>query len=218
MHISEEDKTIIDILKEEKRLLVQGELQLIQTSKQTIALLIPLLGVTLELASKIPMAYLFLPFLICAFGFFILSNQNTFNIACGYMDRIDKEIVKKAKMDFPLYQMSAGNAMAEWKFNISKQFGYFMPHPYYLLGIASAAVVLPIYGFSIIEGRLFLYQNHYYWYDVGFVIASIFALVVLVYSGVMYQQKFKDFRQQTIEKMFNELASKKSQDNTVAKH
>jgi len=208
MQISEDDKVILEVLKEEKRLLIQGQLQLIQTSKQTIAFIIPLLGLALDMANRIPATYLLIPFLICAFVFFFLSNQNTFNINCGYLYQLDCEIVKRVKADFPLFQMSIGEAMADWKFNMSSNFGYFIPQPYYLLGIAVALVVFPVYIFCIVKGHQFLYENHYYWFDVAYDIIAAFGLVSFVYIGVIFPKKFKDFRQRTMTKCYNEFLNK----------
>jgi len=146
--------------------------------------MIPLLGVTLELASKFQCISLFLPFNLC-FCFFILSNQNTFNIACGYMDRLTKRLWKKQKW-ISLYTDVCRECMAEWKFNISKQFGYscLIRITY---GIASAAVVLPIYGLALSKPTIsisepLLLVRRWICYRI------YFPLVVLVYSGVMYQQ------------------------------
>ena len=205
MSISAEEKIVLDILNEEKKLLIQGQLQLIQTSKQTIAFIIPLLGLALDVASRFPAIYLLIPFLICAFVFFFLSNQNTFNINCEYSDRLDREIVKRAHMDFPLFQMSVGNTMADWKFNMSSGFGYFIPQPYYLLGIAVAVVILPVYIFSIVRGDSFLCENHFYWFNVGFDIFSVIGLTTILYTGIVYPKKFLDFRRRSITKSFNDL-------------
>jgi hypothetical protein len=216
MQILEDDKIKLEILREEKRLLIQGQLQLIQTSKQTIAFLLPLLGFAIDLANKNPVTYLLIPFVILAFISFIMANQNTFNINCGYMDRIDNYIVKKSQLDFPLFQMSIGNAMAEWKFNISSGFGYFIPHAYYILGFASAIVVLSIYLYSVVQGNAYLYRYHCYWYYVGYNVICGIGFAVILYSGIKYARKFKDFREKTIEKKFIEFAKIKLHDRIIS--
>lgn len=187
-------QVMIDILVEEKKLVYQEKLALIKVSKSVITLVIPFLAFLINVAQNAEALYLIIPFVICAIATFLYSNEHTQNLVYEYLNRLDHYMAKLQKVQLPFYQNIVGEIMAD-----SEGYKWYFPNPYVFFSIALSLVIIPIYVFSTIQGHQYLYNHHFYWWDVAYSILSYTLLLLIILYGFYFGTKFKSIR----EKVFN---------------
>jgi len=208
-----QNKKLVEILIEEKKLLFNEKLQLIRTIKQTITFLGIILSLLFGVAIrfKIGVAYLTIPFVIASVAYYLLTNIHMFNLVIEYIDRIEKAISFAAGAKIPFYETTVAPIMASWGFNITKGFGYFTPNPYILFGFHITMLGIGVYGFSVFEGFRFLFDHIAG--TAGIVISYLFLAIGIIIFGVLsftarqYLIYFKSFTKKILDEAFQEFLS-----------
>jgi len=186
----DENASLLNVLLEEKKLVYQEKLQLIKTSKSVMTLLIPFLAFLLDVAQKANSLYIMIPFVICAVGTFLMSNEHTQNLVYEYLDRLDIIQNKQLQKPLPLFQNTVGEMMAN-----SEGFSWKLVNPYVLFGISMGILVFPIYIYCTIQADAFLLKLHFYWWNIVYDIISYGLLLILMVYGILYGTGFKEIRE-----------------------
>ncbi|MHB8579660.1 MAG: hypothetical protein ACYDA4_07340 [Ignavibacteriaceae bacterium] len=211
--LSDFEKEIVSILREEKKLVFTEKLQLIKTTKSAILLLFPFLILSLQIAPKAPALYLLLPFVISCLAFTLIAGQSSMNIMIEYIARIDQLICDYVKTDLPLMQKNVGQNLANWKFRLSKKSKHYTPNLYYFVGISMLFVVLPIYGYSIIKGNQYLLKNKFYWWNCVYDFLSGAFLIVVIWVFALYGKYFNEIRITALDEMLGKFVNQKKFNN-----
>lgn len=184
----------INFLFEEKKLMNNVVLDITRTLKQTLGILIPLIGLALSQSRNAPEVFVIVPFLIIAFLHFLLATLNSHNIIYAYLESLEETIASKTNSDFPFFQMSVGKWITNWGFNITKGNGFTF-NPHYSMGIAFAVVIFSAYVYCVYNGYHYCESLGYRLSANFFVFLSSLMMLFLLVSGASYALRFRKVKQ-----------------------